>query len=377
MSKIYFLKFPLEPSLGGAEFHTLKLAQDFQKQGHQVKLITSDRRLFRLFEKNRLPRKRIFTGFEPTSRWALLLWPITYLIALARFKNLLMEIPPGNILLMQSMIEKLILTPLALILSHRGRGNFRMIWLEHKIPGRWLAANPLKFRYLSLARKVKIMTVSNFAKQEFVKLGVPEKNIRVVYPTPTSFSPIRLRRTGEKREGAFAIGILSRLDPEKGVLDFIKIIIPELKDRPDWRVLIAGEGLEQKNLESMIDNHNLNTQIKLLGFVNNLDGFFDQISVLVYPTKVPEAFGISVLEAAARGTPAIASNLGALPEIIDHGKSGFLVDQSLPDPWMKYLNLLTDSEFSRTVSRAAITRAQTFFKTDKRSVSPVLSPEVN
>lgn len=327
-ASVFFFKFPLESSLGGAELHTLKLAQDFQKQGRSVQLITSDCRLFRLFEKNRLPRRRIFAGWEPTSKWTLLLWPVTYLMALRRFKKLLRQIPEGSTLFMQSLTEKLTLTAPAI-------SKHNVIWLEHKIPRRWLKLNPLKSRYLKLARKAEVVTVSNFAKQEFLKLGVPEKNIRVVYPEiqiPNSTFHIQHSKF-------YTIGILSRLDPEKGVLDFVNTILSQLKNRPNWRVVVAGEGPQEKNLQSLVGNYNLAKQIKLLGFVNDLDEFFSQVSVLVYPTKVPEAFGISVLEAMTRGIPVIASNLGALSEIIDHQKTGFLVNKDKPADWLQVLRL--------------------------------------
>mgnify|MGYP001579406148 FL=1 len=345
MSWIYFFKFPLQPSLGGAELHTLALAQNFWKQGFKVKLIASDGRLFRLFEKNCLPRRRMFAGFEPTAKWSLILWPITYVIARIKFKRLLKEIPAGSILYLQSLIEKLVLTPMVSAPSssppREGGERVGVIWLEHKIPGRWLTLNPLKFQYLKLARQVRLITVSNFAKREFVKFGVPGKNIKVIYPGfaihNSSPPPLKVR---EGRGELLTIGILSRLSPEKGVLDFVRLIIPELKARPDWRVLIAGEGRDEKNIQSIIDNNNLKEQIKHLGFVNNLDEFFAQISVLVYPTKAPEAFGIAVMEAQDRGIPVIASNLGALPEIVNRHQNGFLVNPSSPASWKHFLEML-------------------------------------
>lgn len=343
MAAVYFFKFPLEDSLGGAEFHTLKIAQYYKSRGYEVKLFTSDYRLFRLFEKNKLPRRRIFVGFEPTSKWSLWLWPLTYLIARSKFKKLLQEIPRGSMLFMQSLIEKLVLTPLIhnapLTPSYLKRGEeelSKVIWLEHKIPGRWLKLNPLKFRYLRLARKVRIITVSKFAQEEFVKLGVPESNIKAIYPlahVPNSTFHIQ-------HSEFFTIGILSRLDPEKGVLDFVKRILPELKNRSNWRLVIAGEGIDGQNIQQLTDNNNLRKQIKLLGLVNNLDEFFAQISVFVYPTKVAESFGISVLEAKTRGIPVVASNLGALPEIINHGVNGFLVDPSSTSSWKQFLEIV-------------------------------------
>ena len=354
---IAFFKFPLVDTLGGAEFHTLKLAKRFQSAGKEIKLFTSDKKLFGLFRDHNLPAEYMFAGWEPTSKWSLLLWPLTFFIARSRLKRLIKEIPPQSVLFMQSLIEKLILTPLLLstpssparhasparqVVVSGGRveaggsppyqgGEREGIWLEHKIPGRWLKMNPLRHEYLRFARQVQLVTVSNFAKREFIKLGVPENNVKVIYPgvrtPPRSPSLIKEGEGGS----SFTIGILSRLDPEKGVLDFLKLIIPHLPDRPNWKILIAGEGKEEQKIINIIRKHNLYDQIRLLGFIHNLDNFFFQISVLAYPTKAPESFGIGVLEAQSRGVPVIASNLGALPEIIEHGENGFLIDSPPPN----------------------------------------------
>ncbi|MBI4050676.1 MAG: glycosyltransferase family 4 protein [Candidatus Doudnabacteria bacterium] len=350
---IFFFKFPLQDSLGGAEFHTLKLAKHFQSLGHAVKLITSDAKLFRLFEKHRLPRQRLFVGWEPTSKLSLFLWPLTYLIAGYKFRKLVKQISPGATFFMQSLTEKLILSPLILqseILNQKSK----IVWLEHKIPGRWLKLNPLKSHYLKLARRIELVTVSNFAMQEFVKLGILKKTIKVIYPGVDAISHKLLPKT------FFTIGLLSRLAPEKGVLDFFQTILPTLKDHPDWKIIIGGEGEERQKIEFLISNYHLENQIKLLGFVNDLDEFFLQISVFVYPTKVPEAFGVAVLEAAARGVPVVGSEIGALPEMIEDKKSGFLIEPNEPAMWSAVLIQLRDLLFYEEFRKKTSVKAQRF-----------------
>jgi len=323
---IFFFKFPLVPSFGGAEFHTLSLALEMRTRGQQTMLVTSDPYLFRLFEKHGLPRLRMFAGWEPTSKWSLIFWPLTYIIARRKLKKILRTAPPDSIFYCQSLTEKLILPHFLQATSH----NLRAVFLEHKIPGRWLKWNPLKFWYLRRARTAKLVTVSQFAKQEFIKLEVPENNIEVVNP---SLSVIA--RSEAPRQSQFTIGILGRLDPEKGVFGFLTSVIPHL---PDAKVIIAGDGFEKKLIEQFIDENNLRSQIKLIGFIYDLGQFFFQISALVYPTKVPESYGIAAAEAIARGIPVVASNIGALPEIVKHGENGFLVERQ--EDWIKYLTLL-------------------------------------
>ena len=338
---ICFFKFPLEDSLGGAEFHTLKLARHFAALGRDVKLFTSDQKLFRLFEKNNLPRQRIIIGPEPVSRAALCRWPITYLRACFAFKKILKTVPPGSVFLFQSLTEKIILTSMAL------RKGIKVFWLEHKVPGRWLRANPLLGNYRRLAREVQIITVSNFAKERFLQLGAKNNRIDVVYPG-INIPPRQSSRPGK---GPFTIGILSRLDPEKGIFNFLQILVSVLQKHRDWKVLVAGSGKELEKIVGLIKTGGLEDRIKMIGFLKDKTDFFSRISVLVYPSRVAESFGVAALEAQGHGVPVIATKLGALVEIIKHGETGLLVEPDNPEQWGQSLERLEfDREFAAAVS---------------------------
>ena len=364
---IFFFKFPLVASLGGAEFHTLKLAQHFHAQGRQIKLITSDQHLFRLFEKHGLPRQRTFLGWEPTSKWSLLLWPLTFLIAKIKLKNIVAAAPADSIFFCQSLTEKLIFPGL---LIKPNTYNLKPVFIEHKIPGRWLKLNPLKFLYLYYARRVTIIAVSGFVKNEFIKLGVPEKNIQVIYPAvhnpPQPSASKRERVPPLKLRGGegelFTIGILSRLDPEKGVLGFLTSLLPYLPNHPNWKILIAGEGRQKQEIQQFIWQNHLQNHIELLGFIYNTAEFFSKISVLVQPSRNPEAFGLTVLEAMSHVIPVIAARIGALPEIITHGIDGFLVS-SVNNGWIEYLTELENPATCEKISAAALHTAQSFSET--------------
>ena len=352
---IYFFKFPLRPSLGGGDFYILKLALHLKSQGRSIKLVTSDRPLLRLFEKHGLPHRRLFAGWEPTSKWSLMLWPLTWLIARRKLKKIMRFAPRNSIFFCQSLTEKLVLPPLV-----RPDFSLRAIFLEHKIPGRWLRLSPLRFWYLRLAKISKVITVSEFAKQAFINFGVPEKNISVIYPGV--HKPALLRDASR----IFKIGVLGRLDPEKGAFEFLNSLLSAFQSHPGWQVLLAGEGQETDKIKNFIKTRGLESQVQLCGFIKNVDDFFSRISVLAYPTRVPESFGMAAAEALAQGIPVVASRIGALPEIIKHGENGFLVSwpaEGETRPWINFFESLQNPKFYQKLSSAALEISQTFSET--------------
>ena len=92
------------------------------------------------------------------------------------------------------------------------------------------------------------------------------------------------------------------------------------------RLVLAGKIRDQKYFEEKIKPHIDNKQISYVGEI----GFSQKVKLyknakgLLFPTKWQEPFGLVAIEALACGTPVIAHKNGALPEIIEHGKNGFL-----------------------------------------------------
>ncbi|HEY9619031.1 MAG TPA: glycosyltransferase family 4 protein [Crinalium sp.] len=119
------------------------------------------------------------------------------------------------------------------------------------------------------------------------------------------------------------LAFLSRLSPEKGV--HLAIAIAK---QAGWRLKIAGkvDPVDKKYFESEIKPHIDGKQIEYLGEANHA-----QKSVLMggavatlFPITWREPFGLVMVESMAAGTPVIAMEMGSTPEVIAHGKTGFL-----------------------------------------------------
>jgi len=133
------------------------------------------------------------------------------------------------------------------------------------------------------------------------------------------------------------------------------------KKRNDVFLYIAGDGPMRSELEVLIEQYKLDKHVFLLGYQENVGKFLNSCDLFVHPAYA-EGFGIVVAEAMLSEKPIIVSNAGALPEIIEHNRSGLIVDPYNPEEWAEAINrLLENPDFSKQLARTAYKRANELF----------------
>ena len=158
---------------------------------------------------------------------------------------------------------------------------------------------------------------SEFVKNILVERGQNEKKIRVL---PHFTIESKNQRIKESQKSILYFG---RLSKEKGVdilLDMMHTI------GSDVTLRIVGEGPEEERLRI----RNQESGIRNVTFLGRLDQKdlaeeIDRSLFIVAPSVVPETFGLTILESFARGKPVVASRIGAFPELVRDGETGFLV----------------------------------------------------
>jgi len=123
---------------------------------------------------------------------------------------------------------------------------------------------------------------------------------------------------------------VSRLDIGKGYIEMLDLFESVTKCRPDFYWFIAGDGPYFEDFSTLIKEKGLNHRIHLLGKVERqkLSSFYVSADVFLLLSNYKESFGLVYTEAQCCGTATIGRNTYGVVEAIEHGVSGFLVDDN-------------------------------------------------
>ena len=130
------------------------------------------------------------------------------------------------------------------------------------------------------------------------------------------------------------IGVVARLEPEKGHRFLIEAMPMILETAPDAWLAIVGEGSEADALRAQAASlgRAVSDRIVFTGRRDDVSAVTADLTVAALPS-LREAQGISILEAMARRRPMVASAVGGVPEIITDGVDGLLVPPPIPPRW--------------------------------------------
>jgi glycosyltransferase involved in cell wall biosynthesis len=178
-----------------------------------------------------------------------------------------------------------------------------------------------------------VIANSQATQQAFVQAGGRADLVKVIY---NGFDPEVYTQTGRSTttlrqqlglEHKYVIGHFSRLSPWKGQ----HILIESLTYCPQQvAVLLVGDALfgEHAYVETLhhqVETLGLGDRVQFLGFRNDIPELMQLCDVVTHTSTAPEPFGRVIVEAMLCGTPVIAAKAGGAAELIEHGKTGWLL----------------------------------------------------
>ncbi|MGA9405549.1 MAG: glycosyltransferase family 4 protein, partial [Bacteroidota bacterium] len=165
------------------------------------------------------------------------------------------------------------------------------------------------------------------------------------------------------------VGIVARLRSEKGhslLLHAMKIVIQSM---PRTTLVIIGDGPDKSMLEALGETLHITENIRWLGSIPHEKTFsiYGIMDVVAVPSEY-EGFGLSAAEAMAAGVPVVASDVGGLREVVEHGTTGLLVPYGAAERMAEaILTLLREPVSSRKMGRAGRKKIAEQFSLSKYS----------
>lgn len=157
------------------------------------------------------------------------------------------------------------------------------------------------------------------------------------------------------------VGMVARLQPEKGVKSFLEAASRVAEEFPAARFVVVGDGPLRRELFGLAERLGIREHVVFTGFRPDAQALIRLMGVVAVPS-VSEGTPLVVLEAMAAGVPVVASRVGGIPDQIEHGREGFLIPpgdtQALGEA---ILELLRNPELARRMGEAGSLRAGTEF----------------
>ncbi len=158
--------------------------------------------------------------------------------------------------------------------------------------------------------------------------------------TPALDRAAYLKSVGlEAGDHSVVVGIAARLNPVKDIATLIRGFAIAYREHPELRLLIAGDGEQMDMLKQLAADLHVDRAVCFAGWVNDTDSFYHALDVNTL-TSLSETFPYALTEGARAGLPTVASRVGGVPYLIEHGITGLLFEPGDAEALGRHLSAL-------------------------------------
>ena len=353
------------PTYGGSGVVATELGIELANRGHEVHFITYSQPI-RLTE----PHSNIHFHEVTVSTYPLFQYP-PYDLALATRMAEVADIYQLDLLHVHYAIPHSVSAMLARqILANARNGSRRKLPFVTTLHGTditLVGQDPsyLPVTRLSIEQSDGVTAISNYLRDRTVREFEVEKEIEVIYnfvncdlyTRPKDWLDRRLQ-FAQKDERILVH--LSNFRPVKRVPDVIEIFDRVNRQVPS-RLLMIGDGPERSGAELLAKRKGIRDRVSFLGKQDNVQEVLGICDLMLMPSEL-ESFGLAALEGMACKVPAISTNVGGLPELIENGRTGYLAPVGDVEAMANFSTaLLSDEARLRAMGDAARFEAQSRF----------------
>jgi glycosyltransferase involved in cell wall biosynthesis len=208
-----------------------------------------------------------------------------------------------------------------------------------------------------------VIAVCEAAREQAVREGTPPSKIVTVYNSASQ--PQSAANVKDLSVDNMIIGSVGSLHRDKGHRYLLEAIPFVVKEVPKAKFVVVGDGPERAYLESRAIELGIGSHLTFLGQRSDVAELMPQFDVLVQPS-LREGLPNAVLEASALGMAIVATAVGGVPEIIEHGRTGLLVTPGSSDEIGRALvRLAEDARLRETLESEARAMSATRFSPEK------------
>jgi len=214
-----------------------------------------------------------------------------------------------------------------------------------------------------------VTAISNYLKKRTLQEFEIRNPIEVIYNFVNCDVYVRDAKAVERR-GEFAdkderiLVHVSNFRPVKRLCDVIEIFDRVQKQVPS-RLLLMGDGPDRSNAEWLVNEKGLRKKVDFMGKLDQINEKLSIADLMLMPSEL-ESFGLAALEAMACEVPTIGTSVGGVPEVIEHGRTGYLAQPGDVETMARYaIEILSDEKRLREMGKLARWEAQAHFCTSR------------
>lgn len=222
-----------------------------------------------------------------------------------------------------------------------------------------------KIQFCVAKRANQIIVPSHYFKGVIVNWGIQPEKIKVIYNgieiNESNLLAGRQESKVHKVESRVLLSV-GRLVPWKGFRVLVEIMPDLLKEIPELKLVIVGDGPQKKELEYTIQELNLEDKVVLAGQLKREEvlEYMQKSNIFILNTSY-EGFAHLLLEAANFMIPVITTNVGGNPELIENNEEGILIEPDNKEQIKgAVLKVLRDSEFREKIIQNAFKKSKQF-----------------
>ena len=182
-----------------------------------------------------------------------------------------------------------------------------------------------------------VIAISKQVEESLISGGVSRNAVRTIYSglqfsdaAPAAQSTALYAAYGLSAD-AVLLGTVAHVFARKGYDVMLRALPAVIREVPTVQYLIVGTGdvAYERQLKALAGTLGVADHVHFAGFQDDVAPFLAAMSLYVHPARM-EGFGIAVVEASAAGKAVVATRVGGLPEVVEHGRTGLLVGPDDP-----------------------------------------------